>query len=153
MSFEELRDSSFAVLHDQENQHVHFTLPTFRNGKSNQAIKSPAFLKLMKASFTLHTDKIAEVNFEEYKRNSQGKNYTKKSLAVDKKVADLSVAEMQKYLDVMVLQKPDDKLLNGAVADLAKGKTIKASDKIKKYIEANCPKCNKLKNKCSCGSM
>jgi len=137
VSYEELRDMSIAALHDQENPHIHLTFPIFRNGKSFQALKANSFTSFMKTSFTKRTDEVMGSNFKNYQVSSNyNKSYSMATLKQDKKAIDESIDLLRDMIEYLQSQDQDDKLLQSALDDLDKGKTIKAQKKLDKYKNA-----------------
>jgi hypothetical protein len=127
----ELTRKSYAVQHVQDNEHYHLLVSTILNGKKNRIIRSRSALTFIKKSFTLHTDKILNTNIEEYTPDTNN-SYDKKEILIAEKQTMTALKQMIKYEKSQKNEKTV-KFLQGALIDLEKGQTNKATKKIKKY--------------------
>lgn len=125
---ESIAKSSFSVLHWQSNSHIHLMLPTSLKHKKMRGIKSQAFLKMVKQSFTLHTDKKLKSNFQKYKPSSKP-TYEKKDILKSQNIME----DTLKKLIFIEKDEKSKKFLNDTLKLYQSGKTVKAAKALKKY--------------------
>lgn len=129
---EELKRKSFAVQHDQENQHFHLMISTILNGVKNRDMRHKNFLKLAKQSFTQHTDSVLDTYIGKYKPSSIMPSYDKQEILIAQKQSILAIKNLIKDAQYRKDEK-EIKFLSGALSDLEKGHTDKFNKKMKKY--------------------
>lgn len=135
IDIEEIKKKSYAVQHDQKNQHFHLMISTILNGVKNREMRHKNFLKLAKASFTQHTDKILNTYIGKYKPTIQkADQYDKKDILIGQKYTLTALKSLIKDARHRQDEK-ETKFLESALQDLEKGRTRNFNKKMKKYID------------------
>ncbi|MCK5537471.1 MAG: hypothetical protein KAI79_11635 [Bacteroidales bacterium] len=133
VDFYELKRKSFAVQHEQENQHFHLMISTILNGVKNRDMRHKNFLKLAKQSFTQHTDNVLHTFIGKYKPVIESKDtYDKQEILIARKQNVLAIKNLIKDAQYRNDEK-EVKFLSGALSDLEKGHTDKFNKKMKKH--------------------
>lgn len=133
VDIEELKKKSYAVQHDQQNQHFHLMISTILNGVKNRDMRHKNFLKLAKASFTNHTDNILGTYIGKYKPTIQNEDtYDKQEILIAEKQTMIAIKELIKDSKYRKDTK-ETKFLESALSDLEKGNTNKYNKKMKKF--------------------
>jgi len=118
VDIEELKRKSFNVCHYQNNIHIHIVISTLLDNKKNRAIKSKAFLLMVKASFTNHTNKVLKIVPNAYQATN------KRAFSLRDKVAILLKNETNE----------DNKIyLEKILRDIKNNKEANALKKLGKY--------------------
>ena len=153
----EFDESILAVLHDQENAHIHLNLSQYIGEQNMRAYKLKSFVKLVKHSFTLHTDEEMQTNIKDYEIDESQESYDKQEILKSSQIDIEIFNRLRLVLSDLRAEHPENENFWLKIdSDLEKGHTLKAEVKIEKALkkyQETCPKCKKLKNKCSCSYM
>ena len=131
IDLEELKRKSYAVQHVQDNEHYHLLVSTILGGKKNRIIRSRSALTFIKKSFTKHTDKMLNKRIEKYIPETTN-SYDKQEILIAEKQTMTAIKELIRSAEYRKDVK-EIKFLNGILTDLEKGKTNKATKKLKKF--------------------